>query len=627
MTGTYLSLLVVVIVIAAKYLCSAPELRRSDFPKDFIFGSSTSAYQIEGSAHEDGKGPSIWDTFTEKYPERIKDGSNGSVAADSYHLYKEDVALMHQIGLNAYRFSISWSRILPHGNLKGGINQAGIDYYNNLINELLSKGITPFATIYHWDTPQGIEDAYGGLLGAEFVNDFRDYADICFKNFGDRVKHWLTMNEPLSVVQGGYGQGKTAPGRCSKFTNPKCTAGDGATEPYIVGHNLILSHGAAVEVYREKYNASQKGQIGIALNAAWNLPYSEESAEDKLAVARVLAFTFDFFMEPLDGCDVRGYHAWSLLDNFEWEHGYSTRFGLYFVDYDNNLERYPKDSVKWFKEFLSRVSKSGQEREEEQVWDVTRERSSQEKNNKTLDDPEGFEASVSTIMYLMTNASRRKEEERDRCTFDIPYTRLAEHSPKWLQQASTAVAGKHPGAPLEEDVDRSNLSYLDRVQRSNPESIPQKMKPELRSSVGGLSWLPPATRHIRMIETAMDRGPQWYTSLPQFTQTERRSSTKPWSKSLEEADWSETARQERGRQLRVRCSGVSRISDLTQIERNQRTRDASDTRLFGGGDPTDPEDRARRIDEEGSSRGKRWRWTSRDESGPLTPPTSAGEAG
>ncbi|CAF1804878.1 unnamed protein product [Brassica napus] len=169
------------------------------------------------------------------------------------------------------------------------------------------------------------------------------------------------------------------------------------------------------------------------------------------------------------------------------------------------------------------------------------------------------------------------------------------------------------------------------------------MKPELRSSVGGLSWLPPVTRHIRTVETAMlhqrgcrskgntgmkhRRSPQWYTSLPQFTQTERRSSTKPGSKSLEEADWSETARQERERQRRVRRSGVSRISDLTQIERNQRTRDASDTRLSGGGDPTDPEDRARRIDEESSSRGKRWRWTSRDESGPLTPSNGAGEAG
>ena len=261
MRGKYLSLLVVLIVLAcneaiAKNSSSTPKLKRNDFPKDFIFGSATSAYQVEGAAHEDGRGPSIWDTFSEKYPEKVKDGSNGSVADDSYHLYKEDVALLHQIGFNAYRFSISWSRILPRGNLKGGINQAGIDYYNNLINELLSRGIKPFATIFHWDTPQALEDAYGGFRGAEIVNDFHDYADICFKHFGDRVKHWMTLNEPLTVVQQGYVAGVMAPGRCSKFTNPNCTAGDGATEPYIVGHNLILAHGAAVRVYRKKYKVS-----------------------------------------------------------------------------------------------------------------------------------------------------------------------------------------------------------------------------------------------------------------------------------------------------------------------------------------------------------------------------------
>ncbi|CDY69251.1 BnaUnng03130D [Brassica napus] len=145
MRGKYLSLLVLVLAsseVLAMSNSSIPKLRRSDFPEDFIFGSATSAYQVEGAAHEDGRGPSIWDTFSEKYPEKIKDGSNGSVADNSYHLYKEDVALLHQIGFNAYRFSISWSRILPHGNLKGGINQAGIDYYNNIINELLSKGKT-----------------------------------------------------------------------------------------------------------------------------------------------------------------------------------------------------------------------------------------------------------------------------------------------------------------------------------------------------------------------------------------------------------------------------------------------------------------------------------------------------
>ena len=253
--------------VFAKKKSSRSKLRRSDFPEGFIFGSATSAYQVEGAAHEDGRGPSIWDTFSEKYPEKIQDGSNGSIADDSYRLYKDDVALMHQIGFSAYRFSISWSRILPRGNLKGGINQAGINYYNKLINELLSKGIKPFVTIFHWDTPQGLEDAYGGFRGAEIVNDFRDYADICFKNFGDRVKHWMTLNEPLTVVQQGYALGIMAPGRCSKFTNPNCTAGDGATEPYVVGHNLILAHGAAHEVYREKYKVSIIKTIHLFLDS------------------------------------------------------------------------------------------------------------------------------------------------------------------------------------------------------------------------------------------------------------------------------------------------------------------------------------------------------------------------
>ncbi|XP_033145142.1 beta-glucosidase 15 isoform X1 [Brassica rapa] len=533
MRGEYLSLLVLIVLASSEVLAknnsSTPKLRRSDFPEDFVFGSATSAYQIEGAAHEDGRGPSIWDTFSEKYPERINDGSNGSVADDSYHLYKEDVALLHQIGFNAYRFSISWSRILPRGNLKGGINQAGIDYYNNLINELLSKGIKPFVTIFHWDTPQSLEDAYGGFLGAKVVNDFRDYADICFKNFGDRVKHWMTLNEPLAVVQQGYVAGGLAPGRCSKFTNPNCTGGDGATEPYIVGHNLILAHGAAVKVYREKYKASQKGQVGIALNAGWYLPYTE-SAEDRLAVARVMAFTIDYFLEPLVtgkypvdmvnnvkggrlptftakqskmlkgsydfiginyyssayakdvpcsnenvtlfsdpcasvtgqfshhpsyfyhfkinkskfykqsmltgeregvpigpkaasdwiliypkgirdlllyakykfkdpvmyitengrdefntgkiflndgdridyyarhlemvrdaisiGANVKGFFAWSLLDNFEWVNGYTVRFGLVYVDFKDGCKRYPKKSADWFKKFLNQKKNS-----------------------------------------------------------------------------------------------------------------------------------------------------------------------------------------------------------------------------------------------------------------------------
>ncbi|WZY87573.1 hypothetical protein YC2023_044308 [Brassica napus] len=265
--------------VSAKNHFSIPILRRSDFPEDFIFGSATSAYQCEGAAHEDGRGPSIWDTFSENFPEKILDGSNGSIADNSYNLYKEDVNLLHQIGFHAYRFSISWSRILPRGDLKGGINQAGIDYYNNLINQLLSKGMKPFVTIFHWDLPEALEHAYGGFLGAEIVNDFRDYAELCFQKFGDRVKHWVTVNEPFTVVRDGYIIGHKAPGRCSSFTNPNCTGGDGATEPYIVGHNFLLAHGAAVKIYRERYQAIQKGKIGIALNTEWHYPYSDSYAD------------------------------------------------------------------------------------------------------------------------------------------------------------------------------------------------------------------------------------------------------------------------------------------------------------------------------------------------------------
>ncbi|KAG6590225.1 Cyanogenic beta-glucosidase, partial [Cucurbita argyrosperma subsp. sororia] len=144
-------------------------VRRSSFPKGFVFGSSSAAYQFEGAAFEDGKGPSVWDNFTHAHPEKIYDHSNGDVALDQYHRYKEDVAIMKKMGFDAYRFSISWSRILPKGTLKGGVNKKGIRYYNNLINELLANGIKPYVTLFHWDTPQALEEKYGGFLGAQIV--------------------------------------------------------------------------------------------------------------------------------------------------------------------------------------------------------------------------------------------------------------------------------------------------------------------------------------------------------------------------------------------------------------------------------------------------------------------------
>ncbi|XP_052724272.1 cyanogenic beta-glucosidase-like isoform X2 [Vigna angularis] len=166
---------------------------------------------------------------------------------------------MKNMNLDSYRFLISWSRILPNGKLSGGINQEGIDYYNNVINELLANGIKPLVTLFHWDLPQTLEDEYGGFLSPLIIKDFRDYADVCFKAFGDRVKHWVTLNEPWTYSINGYANGTMAPGRCSSWVNPNCVGGDSGTEPYIVSHNQLLTHAAAVRVYKTKY------QVGKAI--------------------------------------------------------------------------------------------------------------------------------------------------------------------------------------------------------------------------------------------------------------------------------------------------------------------------------------------------------------------------
>ncbi|XP_015966064.1 cyanogenic beta-glucosidase isoform X1 [Arachis duranensis] len=477
-------------------------LNRSAFPHGFIFGTASSSYQVEGAANEGGREPSIWDTFTHKYPGKIYDGSNGDVAVDEYHHYKEDVEAMKDMNMDAYRFSISWSRILPKGRLSGGVNKEGINYYNNLINELLAKDIQPFVTIFHWDLPQALEDEYGGFLSPKIVNDFQDYAEVCFKEFGDRVKHWITFNEPWSYSNHGYAKGSYAPGRCSAWQNLSCTGGDSGTEPYIVTHHQLLAHAVAVNVYKTKYQASQKGLIGIALNCYWMVPLHDTEL-DKLAAQRALDFMLGWFMEPMTkgdypssmrslvgsrlpkfssyqswllrgsfdfiglnyytsyyaadapelskakpsfltdslialtneyngipigpkgasdwlsvypegirnllfyfksnynnpliyitengidelndptlpleealadktridyysihlqyiqtaikgGVNVKGYFAWSLIDNFEWDHGYTVRFGIYFVDYENGLKRHPKKSAIWFKNLLQR---------------------------------------------------------------------------------------------------------------------------------------------------------------------------------------------------------------------------------------------------------------------------------
>nr|WNF20695.1 strictosidine beta-d-glucosidase 2 [Mitragyna speciosa] len=289
-------------------------ISRADFGEEFIFGSASSAYQMEGAAAEGGRGPSIWDTFTEQTPDKVMDGSNGNVAINQYYLYKEDVKLMKKIGLDAYRFSISWPRVLPGGRLSAGVNKAGIDYYNNLINELLANDIKPFVTLFHWDVPQALEDEYGGFLNRKIVNDFREFAELCFWEFGDRVKNWITLNEPWSFAFGGYTTGAYAPGRGAatpehmKDAIPKhrchclhqvgdCQAGDPGTEPYLVAHHLLLAHAEAVKLYREYFQA-QGGKIGITLVSQWWEPLND-TPEDKEALERAADFMFGWFMSPV----------------------------------------------------------------------------------------------------------------------------------------------------------------------------------------------------------------------------------------------------------------------------------------------------------------------------------------
>lgn len=441
--------------------------RSTRFPERFIWGAAAAAYQIEGSPLADGAGASIWHRFTHT-PGRTESGHNGDVACDHYRRYAEDVALMKWLGLGAYRFSISWSRILPAG--RGRTNGAGIDFYSRLIDALLEAGIVPFATLYHWDLPAALDDR-GGWLNPDIEEWFADYAETCFRAFGDRVGHWMTINEPWVVSDAGYLHGVHAPGHKNIYEAP------------IASHHLLLAHAAAVRTYR----ASQKGQIGIVVNLEPKCPASSSSSADIAATARADAYMNRQFLdpiflgrypeemreiyadawpdfddasmgrirEPLDflginyytrsvtaddpdappvrarsvpqagavytetgwevhpaslervllwvrerygpiplyitengaafsdppfvasdwlddpmrvdylrthllaakaaidaGCDLRGYFAWSLLDNLEWASGYTKRFGIVHVDFETQ-RRTPKESAHRYRDWIA----------------------------------------------------------------------------------------------------------------------------------------------------------------------------------------------------------------------------------------------------------------------------------
>lgn len=261
-----------------------------EFPKDFIWGCATASYQVEGAVGEDGKGVSIWDTFTH-IPGNVIDGSNGDTACDHYHRYEEDIEIMKTLRLKGYRFSISWTRILPEGS--GKINRKGLDFYKRLIDKLCSSNIIPFATIYHWDLPQVLEDK-GGWGNSDISKYFADYAYILFKELGDSVRHWITLNEPAVFTFLGYAFGIHAPGKKDFPLALKAT------------YNALLAHGLAVEAYRA---IDGKGKIGITLNLTPMHPASDKE-EDIMASRRMDLLWNRWFLDPV----LKGRFPEELLD-------------------------------------------------------------------------------------------------------------------------------------------------------------------------------------------------------------------------------------------------------------------------------------------------------------------------
>jgi beta-glucosidase len=249
------------------------------FPPEFIWGAATASYQIEGAVHEDGRGESVWDRFCAT-PGKVRNGDSGEPACDFYHRYPGDVALMRELGLDAFRFSIAWPRIVPSG--RGPINEAGLDFYDRLVDELLAHGIEPFATLFHWDTPQALEDA-GGWPSRTTAKAFAEYTAAVVRRLGDRVRHWITHNEPWVHAWIGHSWGQHAPGRTSE------------ADAVAAAHHLMLSHGWAVDVIRA---AAPGAKVGITLNLAHAYPASER-LEDEAAAMKVDGEGNRWFLDPL----------------------------------------------------------------------------------------------------------------------------------------------------------------------------------------------------------------------------------------------------------------------------------------------------------------------------------------
>jgi beta-glucosidase len=279
------------------------------FPRGFVWGCATSAYQIEGAANEDGRGESIWDRFAKEDPSHIKDGSNGDVACDHYHRWREDIALMKELQMAAYRFSVAWPRILPKGHLKGGVNADGLDFYSRLVDGLLEQGITPYLTLYHWDLPQALQDE-GGWASRATAEAFVEYADVVTQHLGDRVKFWITHNEPWCSGLIGHQKGNHAPGiRDLSVALAAC-------------HHILLSHGWAVPVVRSN---CREAEVGITLNLSPVMPASPSPA-DADACRYHDGWMNRWFLDPL----FRGEYPADMVRDYT-EMGYLPEGGARFV--------------------------------------------------------------------------------------------------------------------------------------------------------------------------------------------------------------------------------------------------------------------------------------------------------
>jgi beta-glucosidase len=280
-------------VTSLQHTDSTPPAPVLAFPAGFRWGAATAAYQIEGATAEDGRGPSIWDTFC-RTPGKVLGGDTGDTAVDHYHLFRDDVALMSELGLTAYRFSVSWPRVQPSGS--GPLNQAGVDFYRRLVDALLEAGIEPWPTLYHWDLPQALEDE-GGWPERDTAYRFAEYADLVHGALGDRVPQWMTINEPWCAAFLGYASGEHAPGRREPAASLRAA------------HHLMLGHGLAVQAMRARHG---EHRLGAAVNLYAITPASRSEA-DLDAARRVDGMQNRFFLDPL----LRGRYPDDVLADLE----------------------------------------------------------------------------------------------------------------------------------------------------------------------------------------------------------------------------------------------------------------------------------------------------------------------